>query len=186
MTAMNDPDTDPTPWTTRLDPAAVQIWREALEQLRHLSSQVWSGFKFFIGINLVLLALMAGLIIFAPFNRLAGPIILVTGALGIFLTLAGRYILKRDRVYYLQMLLKKSLLEDELGFYQIKFSGSETDLSLPWRLSPEVFAELRQNPAEWTARQIRGPGTIARWLFVTYEVLLAIYALALLSLLWLW
>ena len=51
--------------------------------------------------------------------------------LGIGVTFTGRYLLRRNRVYYLEMLLKKTLVEYEFGFYDAKFSGSNTDLAFP-------------------------------------------------------
>jgi hypothetical protein len=105
-----------------------------------------------------------------------GMIILaVLASLGIASTVVGRYLLKRNRVYYLEMLLKKTLLEDEFGFYSVKFSETNSDLAFPWRLRPETISELKQSPEQWVKRQVRGPGTIARWLFVTLETLVGIY-----------
>jgi hypothetical protein len=96
--------------------------------------------------------------------------------LGAALTLTARYILKRHRIYYLQMLAKKSLIEDELGFYRTKLAGSETDLAFPWRVTPEVVVEIKQNAEAWVQKMIRPKGTIALWQFVIYEVLIGLYA----------
>ena len=106
----------------------------------------------------------------------------VLAALGLGCTVIGRYILRRNRIYYLEMLMKKTLLEDEFGFYEVKFSGTNTDAVFPWRLKPEAILELKQKPEEWVSRQVRGPGTIARWLFVMLEATIVIYSLALVGL----
>jgi len=106
--------------------------------------------------------------------------------LGMGFAVTGRYILRRNRVYYLQMLLKKTLLEAEFGFYEVKFSGSDSDLAFPWRLKPDAIAELKTKPDEWVERQIRGPGTVARWLFVMFETIIVIYSLLLVLLLIAW
>lgn len=172
---MNTEDTDVNTWLENLDGKSLQIWREALEHLRHLSDEVWKVFKCFLVINGFLFALITAFAMMAA-DEPAGQIILgVLALIGIAATVTGRYLLKRNRVYYLEMLLKKTLVEDEFGFYNVKFSGTNSDLAFPWRLRPEAISELKQNPEAWVKRQIRGPGTIARWLFVMFETLIGIY-----------
>jgi len=78
------------------------------------------------------------------------------------------------------MLAKKSLLEAEFGFYQTKFAGKEVDLSFPWRLSPEVVAEIKQGFDAWVQKSVRARGTIARVQFCIYETLIGLYCLILL------
>src|SRR6185295_3513175 len=97
-------------------------------------------------------------------------------AAGIALTLAGRFMLRRHRIYYLEMLAKKSLLEMQLGFYEKKFAGSDVDFALPWRLKPEVVTEISKNFDGWVQKSIRSRGTMARAYFLIYEALIAIYA----------
>jgi len=119
-------------------------------------------------------------------NRTAKPVrwlaflLALLSALGGALTLTARYILKRHRIYYLQMLAKKSLIEDALGFYRTKLAGSETDLAFPWRVAPEVVAEIKQNAEAWLQKLVRAKGTIALWQFLIYEVLIGLYAAILL------
>ncbi len=74
------------------------------------------------------------------------------------------------------MLAKKSLIEDELGFYRSKLARSEMDLAFPWRLTPEVVAEIKQDPEAWIQKMVRAKGTIALWQFLIYEVLIGLYA----------
>src|SRR5207302_7399451 len=96
---MND-----SPQQTQLTDADLQIWREVMEHLRHLSDDVFKSVALFLGIN----ALMLGAVIFLggmdP-NGLGGAVVCL---LGVFLTLGGRFMLKRHRIYYLEMLAKKS------------------------------------------------------------------------------
>ena len=172
---MNSEDTDANLWLEGLDGKSVQIWREALEHLRHLSDEVWRVFKCFMLINGSVLALATAIAIAGADSSAGQAILTVLFLLGIGVTVIGRYLLKRNRVYYLEMLLKKTLVEYEFGFYDAKFSGTNTDLAFPWRLKPEAIGELKQNPEEWVKRQVRGPGTIARWLFVILETVIGIY-----------
>src|SRR4051812_8310244 len=109
---MSEPDTDPNVWMENLNPGKVQIWREAMAHLRHLSDEVLRGMKFFLTINGFIMVL------FVTFMVIHSTLVLfLLAMLGLLLTLVARYILKRNRVYYLQMLMKKTLLEKELGFY---------------------------------------------------------------------
>ncbi|MDB6028384.1 MAG: hypothetical protein JWM68_4607 [Verrucomicrobiales bacterium] len=153
--------------------ARIPIWREAIAHLRYLNDEVWKRFQFFLSVDVVLI--LASVLILREPTRLSVLVVLAFTLIGIFLTLTARYILKRNRVYYLQMLLKKTLLEEEAGFYGSKFSESDTDMAFPWRLTPEVIKTLRTNPEEWIQQNIDAPATIARRLFQIYEIVIAIF-----------
>ena len=170
------PDKD-EPVNPALLPLDRPLWHESLAHLRHLSDEVWKRFQFFLWLDLIFFLLAAG----AWRRSVSGSFVLVFIALTI--ALIGRYILRRNRVYYLQMLAKKSLLEDELGFYTAKFSGTEIDLAFPWRLAPGVVSEIKMDLDAWVKKSIRAPGTIALWQFVIYEMFIAIHVIALILLL---
>jgi hypothetical protein len=161
----------------RIDESKLEIWRESLAHLRHLSDEVWKRFQLFLWLDLIFFLLAAG----AWRNSIGGCTFLVLFALGI--AFIGRYVLRRNRIYYLQMLAKKSLLEDELGLYATKISGTETDLAFPWRLAPEVVSEIKRDFDAWVQKSVRPAGSIARWLFIIYEGFIAIYLLSLFLLL---
>jgi len=160
-----------------MDATKLQIWRESLAHLRHLSDEVWKRFQLFLWLDLIFFLLAASI----WRNSLGGCAFLILLALSI--AFIGRYILQRNRIYYLHMLAKKSLLEDELGLYATKLSGTETDLAFPWRLTPEVVSEIKKDFNAWVGKSIRPAGSIARWLFIIYEGFIAIYLLALFLLL---
>src|SRR5438477_704220 len=107
-----------------LSEADLQLWREAMMHLRHLSDDVFKSVALFMALNCVLLGAM---IISArtqmPLSR-ANWLCAVASGLGIALTLAARFMLRRHRIYYLEMLAKKSLIEMQFGFYGRKFTGS--------------------------------------------------------------
>jgi len=153
----------------------LEIWREALAHLRHLSDDVWKGLILFLALNAVLLVIIIGLLVLLPLNKGIGFLLAVVSASGALLTVAARYILKRHRIYYLQMLAKKSLIEDEYGFYKTKIAGTESDLAFPWRLTPQVVGEIKQNSEAWIQKSIRAKGTIARVQFLIYEVLIGFH-----------
>ncbi|MEY2428483.1 MAG: hypothetical protein QOJ40_1368, partial [Verrucomicrobiota bacterium] len=163
-----------------LDGSQVALWREAMAHLRHLSDDVWTGLKLFLILNGFVLISIGLLAWIGPANITSALLLAALAVLGSFLSLTARYILKRHRIYYLQMLAKKSLLEAELGFYRKKFSDSETDLAFPWRLTPEVVAEIKQGFDAWVQKSVRARGTIARVQFCIYETLICLYCLLLL------
>ena len=163
----------------KLTNSQIALWREALTHLRHLSDDVWKVLKLFLTLNAILLIIIIGLLVFLPSNRSIGFLLALVSIAGALLTLAARFILKRHRIYYLQMLAKKSLLEDEFGFYAIKLAGNKNDLAFPWRLTPEVVTEVKQNSEAWIEKSIRAKGTIARVQFLIYEVLVGFYAFVL-------
>ena len=98
--------------------------------------------------------------------------------MGMCIALAGRYLFKRYRVYYLQMLAKKTLIEEQLGCYKDRIAGSSLDLAFPWRLTPDVASQIRSEPDAWVTKSVRAPGTMARIQFWILEAfLLADFAL---------
>jgi hypothetical protein len=159
---------------------SVEHWREAMAHLRHLSDDVWTGLKVFLTANAAIALILIAIGAYSESRLFTIVMLIVLSLLGAYLTLTARYILKRHRVYYLQMLAKKSLIEDELGFYQTKLDGTKMDLAFPWRVTPEVVAEIKHNPEAWVEKMIRPAGTIARWQFLLYEVLIGLYGATLL------
>ncbi len=153
--------------------AKVALWRETLAQLRHLSNDAWRGFMCFAPLNLALVLTVA--VLFVRFGKRAAILAMTLSVFGVVLTIAARYILKRHRHYYLQMLAKKALIEHELGFYEIKLDQSNTDLAFPWRLAPDVVAELRQNAALWVEKAMRGKKTITFVQLLIYDFMLVLY-----------
>jgi hypothetical protein len=153
----------------------LEIWREAVTHLRGLNDEAWKRFQFFLWLELLA---FVGAVAVARTSR---DLFVFLFLFGFFILFVARYILKRNRIYYLQMLLKKTLLEDDLGFYREKFPGSESDLAFPWRVAPEVIVEMKKDPEAWIQKSIRGKGTIARWQFVIYEVWIALHSVILLT-----
>lgn len=168
---MKDESTDPNRWAENLSPASIQLWREAITHLREMNREVWRGFWCFLAASGMILLITSALLCLDQ----SGSIALAMLAAGLGVAFLGAYVLKRNRVYYLQMLLKKSLLEKEFGFYEVRFSGSKTDLAFPWRVAPEVLAQMKEAPEKWINAQIMGTGTIARRLFLAYYLLMGLY-----------
>jgi hypothetical protein len=162
-------------WIAGLDGNALSVWREAMAQLRQLHGDVWNGVRFFLTVNGIIVAA-----IFALYRieggTVTGVIISVLAGLGLFLTAVADRILAKHRQYYLEMLLRKTLLEKELGFYESNIAG--VDLSFPWKVDAKDLDEIRDSE-KWKTDQSWRPGTISRLLKVTYRVFIAFYVVAL-------
>src|SRR5205807_792682 len=174
---MDDPQT--ISGDSKGDGVILEHWREAMAHLRHLSDDVWRGMRLFLTVNALVVIAMAAIAAFCHSRVLMPGLLGLLSVLGAAMTLTARYILKRHRIYYLQMLAKKSLIEDELGYYRTKLAGSETDLAFPWRVAPEVVAEIKKNPEVWIQKMVRARGTIALWQFLIYEILIGLYGMTL-------
>jgi hypothetical protein len=161
--------------------SGLELWREAMQQLRHLNDDVWKTFALYLSLNIPLLLVIIALLACAP-HFIGGFVALLTVLIalaGLLLTVAGHYLFKRHRIYYLQMLAKKTLLEMDLGLYESRLANSQMDLAFPWRLTPEVAAEIARDPATWINKSVRSPGTMARIQFWILEAVLATYSIVL-------
>ena len=146
--------------------------------LRHLSDDVFKSVALLTGLNLFLLG---GVTILLTANHGLCAIVSLSG---IALTLGGRLLLRRHRIYYLEMLAKKSLLEMQLGFYERKFTGTSVDFALPWRLKPEVVTEISKDFDGWVQKSVRSKGTMSRVYFLIYEAVIFLYSMSLCWSLW--
>src|SRR3954471_10514427 len=101
----------------------VAVWRESLSHLRHLSNDVTKCWTLFLTLNSAITLSISITLLFAPPSRLKPWIAVGLCVAGLSIALAGRYLFKRHRVYYLQMLAKKTLLEEQLGCYAERVAG---------------------------------------------------------------
>jgi hypothetical protein len=101
-------------WATGLDPNALNLWREAMAQLRQLHGDVWNGVRFFLTVNGIVIAAAFGISKLQDKDVLTGVLIASLAAVGIIVTLIARTILAKHRDYYLGILIRKTLIEREL------------------------------------------------------------------------
>lgn len=155
----------------------INLYRIFVEQTRQLHSDVWNGVRFFLTINAIIIAAMAAL--YASITD-TGEVLWLEMALaviGILFTLVGMFILSRHRDYYLDGLMRKTLLEYTLGLYEQVIA--EIDLVLPWSVPKKyVEQELLRDPKAWKKKHKWRPGTISRKLRFAYMLFLAIYVIA--------
>ena len=77
------------------------------------------------------------------------------------------------------MVLRKTLIERELGFFDQELTG--IDMSLPWKVDKGFHDSLTSDPLQWLAEQKRRKGTVTRHLFCIYELVIAAHVLILLA-----
>jgi len=165
-------------WVRGLDANALNLWREAMAQIRQLHGDVWNGVRFFLTVNGIIVA--AIIAIFRLDRTLPmGIIIAILAIIGLFLTLIAINILGKHREYYLGMLLRKTLLEKELGYYDVHIRG--VDLSFPWSVDVQYIDDMALDPNKWKKEQRFRKGTISRLLWLTYWLFVAIYIASLIA-----
>jgi hypothetical protein len=163
-----------------LDKPTVDFWREALSNLRQLHNDIWNGVRFFLTVNGIVIAGFAALLRSPDHDYVQAGMLLLLLATGIFLTIQARSILVRHRGYYLGMLIRKTLIEKQLGFYDFLLSEDledpRIDLSFPWQVDHQFLSEFSRDIAKWHSEQEKRPGLITTTLFRIYDVTLGLYA----------
>ncbi len=168
-------------WAASLDGNEINLWREAMAQLRQLHGDVWNGVRFFLTVNGIIIAAVFGIARLEESDIPSGVLLAVLAILGFLITLVARIILAKHRDYYLGILLRKTIIERELGFYDQKICC--VDLVFPWKVDKQFVGSLVDNPSAWLADQKRRKGTITRLLFLVYEGVLVIHGIILLAVL---
>lgn len=162
-------------WAKGIEKNAIDIWRESLTQLRQLHGDVWNGVRFFLTVNGVVVAGVAALMRLDSASLGITCLSVFTAAIGIAVTLVALFILKRHREYYTQMLLRKTLLERALGFWDMKIQGIA--LAFPWWVDGKFHEEMLQDPTKWVRAQLFRSGTISYWLRTTYFSAIGVHVL---------
>jgi hypothetical protein len=163
-------------WVSKLDSKTLNLWREAMAQVRQTHGDVWNGVRFFLTVNGIIIAAIGSVFVREHNTLETGVTIAALAVFGLILTIIALHILGGHREYYLAMLVRKTLLESELGFYDVKLYG--VDLSLPWRVEEQDLKELKNNPVEWQKQQM-WRGKITPYLRYTYWMVIAIYVVIL-------
>lgn len=166
-------------WADSLKPNELTLWREAMAQLRHLNTDFWNTVRFFLTVN--------GIIVAASFSILARGgtdwyldstvATALLALIGLCLTVITGKILAKARQYYVEMLLRKTLLEDRLGFYKVDLE--HVNLSFPWKVPEKDLEKMKKNTTEWKRKHMWRKKTIARSLCSIYYVLIVVYSLLL-------
>ena len=167
-------------WAKNLDTNALNIWREAMAQLRRMSDDVWNGLRFFLSFNGILIAAAVAVFRIKNLDWTAANILAFLSFCGLGITFLARRVLVKHRDNYSKMLMKKTIIEDELGFYHRKLPGlAKIDLCFPWRVEPQYLPQMKDDPLQWLEDFRRGRNTVTRHLFLVYETLILLYFVAL-------
>lgn len=137
-------------WLATLDPKALELWHELMDQIRQTHGDVWNGVRFFQTLNAVIVAAMVA--IWTQGTDSIAPALTALAAIGIAISAAGIRVLASHRRYYLGVLARKTLFERALGFYDVYVAG--IDMVLPWSVPREFADEVAQNPVEWQRRRL--------------------------------
>ncbi len=161
----------------------IDIWREAMSQLRQLHGDVWNGVRFFLTLNTILFAGMAALAreLTGGGSIVAACVIGLLAVAGCLATLIARGILSDHRRYYVGMLVLKTLIEKELKFYEVKLAG--VDLCFPWNVESQHLEALQRDPTGWRCDHQWRPGTISRKLRHVYDGVVVLHGIVLLAVL---
>lgn len=164
-------------WAKSLGRERFDLWREAMATLRQMHGDVWNGVRFFLTVNGILLAGAVSSIASqnSDLHLYTAILLGLLTAVGIFVTVIARQILGKHRDYYLEMLMKKTLIEKEFGFYDQKIM--EQNLSFPWNVPTAYINDFLNSPAKWVNKQKTRRGTISRKLFLVYDAMIAIWIL---------
>lgn len=159
-------------WISGLDEKALDLWRETMQQLRQTHNDVWNGVRFFVAANAVIGAAGFALMRDAPTVK-NGVAILLLAVFGALVTVAALFILRGHRDYYLGVLVRKTLLERQLGFYEVRLAG--LDISLPWNVPSRFVDDVERDAEQWMTRH-RWRGKITWLLRLIYLVIVALHA----------
>lgn len=127
-------------WIEQQDPNKIHLWREAMAQLRQLHTDIWNGVRFFLTVSGILIAAIAALWRFElePL-RLTATLVLIWA--GITITVFAILILDKHRNRYVHMLLRKTLIEYELGFFDQEIAET-IEVAFPWSVPAEYVEDV--------------------------------------------
>jgi hypothetical protein len=170
-------DGDVRGWAAELSSREVDIWNQIMSQLRYHYGSIWSSVRTFFTIN-GLLATVTGILGRQAEYVQDGIVVGVLAIIGLIVNVVAVRVLAMQWSAYLGVLLRKTVLEDELGFYRMRVRG--VDLSLPWSVGGEhgSLDVLLRDPRAWYARQRRF-GALFLLLCSMYAIVIAIYVAAL-------
>jgi len=169
-----------TAWASSIPRGAIDIWREAMAQLRRLSDDIWNGIRFFFTLNAALIAGELAFIKDAHSHPLNAIVLAVLAFLGLMITSFARMILTKQRNHYSNMLARKTMIEKAVGFDEFRISS--INLSFPWSIDTAEVESVETNVDQWVEDHRRKKGSITRRLYLVYDFLIVAYAVLLLLL----
>jgi hypothetical protein len=168
-------------WVEQLPKGSMDVWREAMTNIRLLHADVWNGVRLFLTVNSVIIA--GGLTIMKSSdpNSQTFAMLTVLAVLGLGFTGVAFRIFTFQRQSFVEMLLQKTLLDKQLGFYDTTIDG--VDLSFPWKVPGRFVPDVRKDPEKWKKEQRWRKGSISSLLRMVFIAMSIIYAMGLIALL---
>lgn len=162
-------------------PSGAEIYRHAIEEYRFAVQLSWERTKFYLGLNMALLAAVATLLRIESDSwiPLAG-----ISLVGVFASWLGISTIRRGHEYYRRTIWKKTLIEEALGLNE-KIPGAQADRGGTWAIattkSQGDVQEILQDPEKWLARRIRprtvtGALILLMLMFIFLHFLVVIFA----------
>lgn len=164
-------------WLSSLNSSKFNMWREAMAQTRQLHNDVWKGVRFFLTVNGVLIAAIFTMAKLEAKRCLTCILLSILAFIGIVFVIIALKILKKQRRNYTEMLLRKTLIENELGFYNCNVPNSGQSFTFPWKVDRQYVSNLMENPENWLNKHQCRKNTISRLIFQIYYGLIVLYGI---------
>jgi hypothetical protein len=178
----NDAVTDqesnlPRAWMSRLGVAELDVWGQTLAHVRDSYNAVWSTIRLFFTVEGLVVTVM-GLVGRQAEYVQDGLAVGAMALIGLSITGVGLCLLHMQWATYTGALLRKTLIEKELGFYDVRVGG--IDLSLPWKVEARdgTLEGLLRDPQVWYHRHERRNVQLLL-LTLLYLIVMVVYVTAL-------
>ena len=160
----------------KVNPNALNIWNQSVTQVWNTSNDVWNAVRFFLTVNAVIIAAIISFLAKQDYNLKTATIIVVLTVVGLILTFIGFGILEKMRGYHLEAVVRKTLLEKKLGFYDFPLHvDNKVTLASEWQVPKKHFDKLEESPKRWMKDHMFEKGTVMNRLRFTYYLVGAIY-----------
>lgn len=160
---------------------AINIWREIMLELRNRGNDTWKSARYFLTLNGVIIAVIIKLL---QDNNDKTALFLIVLGLFFYYFEYNRFVIHRG--YFVEVLMRKTLIEDALNFYNLELH-SQVNLASEWQVSNEELGSLKKNPVQWKDDHSFRKKTASHymrynyWLVCVVFVILLIYTLFSLS-----
>jgi hypothetical protein len=138
-------------WLEELDTKGLNLWREVMTEMRHRANEMWLGVRFFITLNGIIIA---AIITFLRDNNSTVALFIIL--FGIIFYIIEFFRLKIHRYNFLDVVMRRALIEDRLGFYDAEIHSSIKLAFEPSSVPAEDLAELKSDAEQWKKKRIFG------------------------------
>lgn len=154
------------------------LYKIAIDEYRFEVDLNWQRTKYFCVLNAAIIAIATGLIkIGEPENNISIFISMIF-FVGIITSRLGIVSIRQGEIYYHRTIHKKTLIERELGLFDIKSSHEKTPIDLTISTTPGMDKrdDILEQPAEYLKR-----GHFKRIGTIKYNISLVLYSLLIIN-----